>query len=355
MSFGLGFNAASGHGHSGSGASVMLTSRPAAQAFLIQAAHQMPRRRFEDSRTWLFLGIALAMVQALHLEDEGYQAVTRVSSKNFRGSPDIAVAEDGASDVFFEHEDGHRSVLPTSALRARWRADAGRTWLTAYSLDASAAAQLGKPTVLEREAALARRAGEWCRAWTESGSGAGTGMDGVNLPADLLVAALADSARVIRGWKAEVGRLEAEEADAESTLAVKGRASIVKVEETTVDGISDMEKLKDAKTRRSEMSATRVRKVLDCVWRCHRALCDSRKMWSDRFEDDGLIHGLYYLAYVSSSPTAILTEYAWYRCNVCLSRLLSFDDECIWTACDPLLWSPARSQREQTFSSTELR
>lgn len=294
-------SSAGGFGPMSSGSSVMLTSRPAAQAFLVQAAHQMPRRRFEDSRTWLFLGIALAMVQALKLDEEGLRAVRSMSPSS--SSP---IEDDGTEEVYFEHEDGHRTPLRTRDLRARWKADAARTWLTAFALDAGVAAQLGKPAVLARDAALARRAEEWCRAWGHSSVSA-------NLPADLGIAAQVDVARVVRGWRVEVGNLESQEGEGEGDDAVK-----------LEDRASDAEKLKSAKER----NAARVKKVLECVWRCNEALCESRNVWAARFESDGLVHGkilkcnavtLTFLTWINLQTTCMPTACTPPRCRMALA------------------------------------
>lgn len=143
------------------------------QAFLIQSAYQLPRKRFEDQRTWLTMGLAFTLAVELKLNEPP--------------------ADDG-----FEDMDTKDSMGWERELALRKRMNRIRTWLNCYCVDASHAAQFGKPAMLEVEDYIART----CREWY---------LSPYSLSIDVHLVAHVEVCRVIRHFRIDVEALETEE------------------------------------------------------------------------------------------------------------------------------------------------
>lgn len=147
------------------------------QAFLIQSAYQLPRKRFEDQRTWLTMGLAFSLAQELKLNEPPAEE-------------DLAVYSPGGADS----RDPIRGEMAE-----RIKLNRTRTWLLCYCLDANFATQFGKPAILDAEDCIARH----CRDWYLSSP--------YSLPNDIHLVSSVESARVMRRFRLEVEQLEAKE------------------------------------------------------------------------------------------------------------------------------------------------
>ena len=147
------------------------------QAFLIQSAYQLPRKHFEDQRTWLTMGLEFTLAQELKLNEPPAEE-------------DLAAYSPGGAD-------SRDSIKGEMAERVKLNRI--RTWLHCYCLDASFATQFGKPAVLDADDYIARH----CRDWYMSSP--------FSLPNDVHLVSSVEVARVMRQYRIEVERLESEE------------------------------------------------------------------------------------------------------------------------------------------------
>ena len=142
------------------------------QAFLIQSAYQLPRKHFEDQRTWLTMGLAFSLAQELSLNEP---------------PRDDEFEEDSKASLGWERE-----------LALRKRMNRIRTWLTCYTVDATYATQFGKPPMLEVDDFMVRT----CREWY---------LSPYSLPNDVHIVAQVEMFRTMRHFKNEVEALELDE------------------------------------------------------------------------------------------------------------------------------------------------
>ncbi|KAL5486002.1 hypothetical protein ACEPAI_7046 [Sanghuangporus weigelae] len=142
------------------------------QAYLIQSAYQLPRKRFEDQRTWLTMGLSFSLALELKLN---------VPPK------DDELEEDSKDFLRWERE-----------LMLRKRMNRIRTWLSCYCIDASYATQFGKPAMLEVDDYIVQT----CREWY---------LSPYSLPNDVHIVAHVEICRTMRLFRTEVEALEAEE------------------------------------------------------------------------------------------------------------------------------------------------
>lgn len=142
------------------------------QAFLLIAVYQAPKKRWEDQRGWLHMGIAFSLAQELKLNEP----ITPAAFAN--------TAEGRGLD----QETVERMCLNRI-----------RTWLNCYCVDASHATQFGKPAMLAVEDFTARS----CRGWYR--------LSPYNLSTDVHLVAYVEILRVMRHFRLEVEALEIDE------------------------------------------------------------------------------------------------------------------------------------------------
>ncbi|KAI0073466.1 hypothetical protein K474DRAFT_194545 [Panus rudis PR-1116 ss-1] len=98
------------------------------QAYVNLALHPVPCRRWEDDRSWVYLGLAIRIATAINLH--------------------------------------HPSTLkPKNEQHARELNNRTRTWLTCFNIDRSFATQYGKPPIIPMTDYIANHASEW---WNSS-------------------------------------------------------------------------------------------------------------------------------------------------------------------------------------------
>ncbi|KAF8530244.1 fungal-specific transcription factor domain-containing protein [Hysterangium stoloniferum] len=96
------------------------------QAYLLMSVYSVPARRWEEDRSWLYLGLAIRIATDLNLHQPG-------SSKP-----------------------------PTSEKQEREHLNRTRTWLICFNLDRSMSTQLGKPSTI-KEDPIIRNSSDWYR------------------------------------------------------------------------------------------------------------------------------------------------------------------------------------------------
>ncbi|KAI5122291.1 hypothetical protein M0805_002370 [Coniferiporia weirii] len=148
------------------------------QAFLIQSVYQMPRKRFEDQRGWLTMGLAFSLAHELRLnEPPSTDHITDLYSTESMDS------KDGFAREMVERE----------------RLNRIRTWLNCYCVDASHATQFGKPAMLDVEDYIARNCKDWYRS------------SPFNLSIDVHLVAYVEISRTMRHFRIEVEQVDIEE------------------------------------------------------------------------------------------------------------------------------------------------
>ncbi|KIJ37500.1 hypothetical protein M422DRAFT_781631 [Sphaerobolus stellatus SS14] len=95
------------------------------QAYLLMSAYSVPARRWEEDRSWLYLGLAIRIATDLNLHQPS-------------------------------------STKPTSEKHERELLNRTRTWLICFNLDRSTSTQLGKPSTI-KEDFIVRNAADWYR------------------------------------------------------------------------------------------------------------------------------------------------------------------------------------------------
>ncbi|THH09165.1 hypothetical protein EW145_g2214 [Phellinidium pouzarii] len=148
------------------------------QAFLIHSVYQTPRKRFEDQRGWLTMGLAFSLANELQLN--------KPSPADYFALSQSVENMDTKDALFYE-------------MAARDRLNRIRTWLNCYCVDASHATQFGKPAMLDVEDYVARN----CREWYHSSP--------FNLAIDVHLVSYVEVSRVMRHFRIEVEELEIEE------------------------------------------------------------------------------------------------------------------------------------------------
>lgn len=93
------------------------------QAYLLMSTYSVPARRWEEDRSWLYLGLAIRIATDLNLHQPS-------------------------------------STKPTSEKHERELLNRTRTWLICFNLDRSMSTQLGKPSTI-KEDWIVRNAEEW--------------------------------------------------------------------------------------------------------------------------------------------------------------------------------------------------
>ncbi|KLO17186.1 hypothetical protein SCHPADRAFT_175850 [Schizopora paradoxa] len=124
------------------------------QAFLLCAVYQTPKKKWEDQRGWLYMGIAFTLAQELNLGN----------------------------------------VNPVPGMSEREHLNRIRTWLNCYCVDWSHATQFGKPAMISVDDFTARS----CREWYRSSS--------CNLAIDVHLVAYVEMLRTMGHFKKEMTR-----------------------------------------------------------------------------------------------------------------------------------------------------
>ncbi|KAH8118017.1 hypothetical protein DFH11DRAFT_1571918 [Phellopilus nigrolimitatus] len=147
------------------------------QAYLIQSVYQLPRKRFEDQRGWLTMGLAFSLAQELKLNDPP------MVDNEYPLSPDGLDSKDALRVEMIERERLNRT----------------RTWLNCYCVDASHSTQFGKPAMLDIEDYVARTCREWYRSSPFS------------LSIDVHLSSYVEISYLMRHFRVEVEKFEIEE------------------------------------------------------------------------------------------------------------------------------------------------
>lgn len=181
------------------------------QAYLLMSVYAVPARRWEEDRSWLYLGLAIRIATDLNLHQPSSAAVTAAAantnansaSGNANGSP-IANASSSSGGRGRLHNQNHYPPHPGSTASAQSTMSASspspsasmtppgaptspslnistsatskssekqekherellnrtRTWLICFNLDRSISTQLGKPSTI-KEDFIIRNASEW--------------------------------------------------------------------------------------------------------------------------------------------------------------------------------------------------
>ncbi|KAJ7046707.1 hypothetical protein C8F04DRAFT_206845 [Mycena alexandri] len=110
------------------------------QAYLILAVYPVPKKKFADDRSWLFMGVAIRYYSLSHCS-------------KFNGEPSYRMAIELRLNQPPPPQCGERESLNRT-----------RTWLNCYCVDASHAIQLGKMPMLSLDDYVARTSGDWYRS-----------------------------------------------------------------------------------------------------------------------------------------------------------------------------------------------
>lgn len=180
------------------------------QAFLILSVYQLPRKHFDEQIHWLCMGLAFTIALELRLNDPPRR-------------DELAAFESQDSDL------AHRHYMNRI-----------RTWLNCYCVDASHATQFGKPAMLDVDDYVAST----CRNWY---------LMPRNLSIDVHLVAYVELLKLVRCFRIEVGRIEAEE--------------------------------------KQPHTAAKVPEVLDVVWKYHDRILELYEFWTKRFAEHPQAYG----------------------------------------------------------------
>ena len=115
-------------------------------AYILLSLYPVPSRKWEDDRSWIYLGVAIRLVLG------SVHSGTAVDKIEYR----IAM------DLNLHHPN---TAKPRSEMHARVMLNRTRAWLNCFNLDRSTGSQYGKGPIISNTDYVANRSGEW---WNSS-------------------------------------------------------------------------------------------------------------------------------------------------------------------------------------------